>query len=283
MPAAWWVFIMGPLQDIIFRVCVVGGTIVLMSEQIPGGIISPQSQTDTTPTEVVVPLSPSPSPIASAAQNNDSVKQTVAEPVPQESEPVLPRKADEVTPEPIVQPETNPVDQTRFVHEIEEDYSGQTTSPSQQPVSWTASEYIAHQKSLGWYLILGGGSALLTAFIFLATGGDIISSIAVLVLSITFGIYAGRKPREQEYTLDENGVHIGARTYGFNILKSFSILDEGPFSSIVFMPLKRFMPLISIYYDPKDEEKIVNYLSEYLALEYRSHDPIERLMQKIRF
>lgn len=152
-----------------------------------------------------------------------------------------------------------------------------------EPVTWTASEYIAHKKNLSWYLILGAGAAVLTVLIYFITGGDLFSSLSVLTLAIVFGLYAGRQPREQNYALDNDGVHIGSRTYSFDVLKSFSVLDEGPFSSVVFMPMKRFMPLISIYYDPADEEKIVAYLSAIMPMEYRKHDNIERLMHKIKF
>jgi hypothetical protein len=39
------------------------------------------------------------------------------------------------------------------------------------------------------------------------------------------------------------------------------VVPEGAFNSIVFMPLKRFAVPLSIYYDPKDEDKIIAVLS----------------------
>lgn len=152
-----------------------------------------------------------------------------------------------------------------------------------EPVTWTASEYIAHKKHLSWYLALGAIVVVLAVIIYLITGGDTFSTVSVLVLAIIFGVYAGRPPREQEYVIDERGVSIGTRTYEYNVIKSFSVIEEGPFSSIVFVPMKRFMPLISIYYDPADEEKIVTYLSSVIPMEYRKRDNIERLMHKIKF
>ena len=152
-----------------------------------------------------------------------------------------------------------------------------------EPVYWTASEYIAHKKGLNWYLALGAIVVVLTVLIFFITGGDVFSSVCILILAIIFGVYAGRQPQEQEYVIDEKGVSIGKHTYTFDTLKSFSVIDEGAFSSIVFMPMKRFMPLISIYYDPADEDRIIAYLSSIMPMEYRKRDSIDRLMHKIKF
>lgn len=154
---------------------------------------------------------------------------------------------------------------------------------TEEPVVWTASEYIAHTKSVGWYVGLGAAAAVLTVIVFFFTHGDIISSLAVLIMSILFGVVAGRQPREQRYVLDDEGVHVGTKVYNYGAIKSFSVYDEPPFSSISFMPMKRFMPMISVYYDPADEQKIVEYLSTRLPLEYRKRDAIDRLMHKIRF
>jgi hypothetical protein len=98
-----------------------------------------------------------------------------------------------------------------------------------------------------------------------------------------FGFYASRKPRELAFKIDQGGVQIGDKYHSYDEFRTFSVVPEGAFSSIVFVPLKRFAPLISIYYAPADEEKIVNILTSYLAYEERKHDPIDNLMQRIRF
>lgn len=152
-----------------------------------------------------------------------------------------------------------------------------------ETISWTASEYIAHQKSLSWYAALVVLAVAFSGLIYFITGGDIMSSAVILLVAIVFGIYAGKNPKEQRYAISVNGVSVGAKTYSFNQLKSFSITDEGAFSSITFMPMKRFMPVISIYYDPQDEEKIADTISNYLPLENHPRDVVDGLMRKIRF
>ena len=150
-------------------------------------------------------------------------------------------------------------------------------------ISWTASEYIAHHKPSSWFVMLGIAAVVVTALVYALTDGDLISTIAIPLIAFVFGMYAHRQPREQRYALSNNGVTIGERTYGFGELRSFAIIDEGPFSSIVFVPMKRFAPMLSIYYDPKDEELIAEFLAARLPMDQRGHDAIDRLMKKIRF
>lgn len=150
-------------------------------------------------------------------------------------------------------------------------------------ISWTASEYIAHQKSTAWYVVLGLAAIAAAAAVYFITDGDIISTVVIVLVAIVFGIYAGRKPNVQQYRIGPEGITIGPKLYGFDHLKSFAVIDEGAFSSIMFMPLKRFMPTLTIYYDPKDEGQIVDLLAGYLPMEQRGHDAIDRLMKKIRF
>jgi len=158
-------------------------------------------------------------------------------------------------------------------------------APPQGPdgsIEWTASEFIAHEKSAIWYLSLSGAALLLAGLVWLVTK-DKISAGVVIFGAVLFGIYAARKPRQLQYRLDNHGLAIGAKHFSYGAFRSFSVVPEGGINSIVFSPLKRFAPLITIYYDPADEAKIVALLSERLPTEVRKKDAIDRLMWRIRF
>jgi hypothetical protein len=154
--------------------------------------------------------------------------------------------------------------------------------PMPQTVSWTASEFIAHEKNAGWYLVLVVAAAALAGLVYLFTR-DKISTAVVIFAAIIFGIYAARKPQTIGYQLTPHGLGIGQKFYDYGMFRSFAVIDEGAFSSVAFMPLKRFMPAISIYYDPADEEKIVKMLIDRLPMENRGHDLVERFLHSIRF
>jgi hypothetical protein len=151
-----------------------------------------------------------------------------------------------------------------------------------QEISWTASEFIAHDKDMSWYGGLGVVAAALMLLTFVITG-DYISSGIVLIMIACFGIFAARKPRTLPYRVDEAGLHIDKKTYSYHELKSFSLIQEGGVRSIQLMPLKRFMPPISIYMDPADEEKIIDVLANYLPMEQCEQELIEKLMRRLRF
>lgn len=166
---------------------------------------------------------------------------------------------------------------------------GQTTPTTAQLISkpvkavqWTASEFIAHHKTSGWYLMLGGGAVVLAAVVFLVTQ-DKISTAMVAVVAIIFGIFASRNPRELPYSVDNESLYIGDKVYPYATFRSFSVVQEEGVDSIRFMPLKRFMPILSIYFEPKDEQKIIDVLSQYLPVEERQLDTVDKLMHKIRF
>lgn len=159
---------------------------------------------------------------------------------------------------------------------------GRQPSFTPEPVQWTASEFVAHQKNSSWYALLGGAAAVAAVLVYLLTR-DKITVAMILIAAIAMGIFAGRKPRTLQYQLDASGVRIAQKLYPYGLFKSFSVIDEGPLSSIVLMPLKRFMPSISMYYEPSDEAVIVNMLSAYLPYEERQRDAVDSFMHRIRF
>jgi hypothetical protein len=149
-------------------------------------------------------------------------------------------------------------------------------------ISWTASEYIDHDKSFDWYLGLAVAAVLSAAALYIFFR-DIITSVTPLVAALALGIYARRQPRQLHYQVDSEGIAISNKFLPYESFRSFAIMDEGPFVSIAFLPLKRFGLLTTVYLDPKDEDRIIDVISQHLPLEPRDHDPVERLMKRIRF
>jgi len=149
-------------------------------------------------------------------------------------------------------------------------------------VTWTASEFIGHNKSPLWYLGLGGAILLLAAVVLWLTK-DIISTVVIVLVGIVMGIYGARQPRQLKYALSPNGLLIENRFFPLHAFRSYAVVDEGPLSSIVFMPLKRFGQLVTIYIDPSDEDKILDILSAQLPLDNHKSDAIDQFMKRIRF
>jgi hypothetical protein len=157
-----------------------------------------------------------------------------------------------------------------------------TFMPAADPVTWTASEFVSHEKNAGWYMLVVFGAIGLAAVIYLLTK-DLVSPIVIVVVGITFAAFGARKPRVLDYAIDSRGVHIGNRTYPFNMFRTFSVVEEGAIRSILLMPMQRFNLPISVYYDPADEDKIVEALGSYLPHQDRQPAAIDNFMRKIRF
>lgn len=157
-----------------------------------------------------------------------------------------------------------------------------TTAPESDVITWTASEFIAHQKSATWYSLSVLTAVGLGAIIYLLTR-DFFPTTVVPFGVILLAIYAGRQPRQETYRLDHVGLTIGNRHYGFHEFRSFTVVPEGAFSSIELTPLGRFAMYANLYFDPADEDRIVARLSQYLPLEEPRHSFVDGLMRRIHF
>ncbi len=149
-------------------------------------------------------------------------------------------------------------------------------------IEWTASEFIARHKPFWWYLALAVIAAALAAAVYFSSH-DYIAVAAVIIVCIIFGIIAARKPRSLTYKLDRRGLSIAGKLYPYNRFKAFSIMREGALSSLNLAPLRRFMPIMTVYYDPADEAAVTGIIGDYLPLENRQLDPIDKLLHKIHF
>lgn len=153
---------------------------------------------------------------------------------------------------------------------------------TESKITWSASEYIDHEKDAKWYLGITLVAAAVVAVVFLVTG-DLLAVVAIVLAFVVIAFYAKRKPQTKEYTIEENGLKIGDKAYEFSRFRSFSLVDEGGINSIWLRPLKRFVPPAVIYCSPEDEDKIIDRLSGFLPYEDHELDAIDRFSRRIRF
>ena len=154
-------------------------------------------------------------------------------------------------------------------------------NPRTKSISWEASEYIEHQHGANWYAGLVAATIALAAVVYLILK-DIFATATIAVVGVIVGVFVRQKPRTVGYEIDDSGISINGKRYGYNNFKSFTIFHEGGLSSVNLFPLKRFMPPITAYYELKDEEKITSALSNYLPYEERKMDTVDRLSRRLR-
>ncbi len=184
-------------------------------------------------------------------------------------------------PQPHEQGQYNPQDSSAPTAYSTSDQSAMPQEPDRE-VTWTALEFIAHHKDIRWYAIVIGITLVLAAIVRLLTR-DNISTVMVLIVGIFFCVAAARKPRMLTYTLNEDGLLIGGRFMPYTDFRSFTVFTDGRYSNIELIPMKRFMPLTSIYCSPESEDDVVDMLADFIPYEDRTHSFIDWLAHLIRF
>ena len=186
------------------------------------------------------------------------------------------------TPDPVVTPQPNANWAYQQENQPQQDTQSAPEPQAHEPVSWTASEFIAHHKSAGWYTTVVASFAAVCLVIYLVTG-DIVSVVAISIVVGLFLVVSSKKPRQQAYSVSNEGISVGQKFYPYADFKSFSLVHEGAVGYVSLMPLKRLMPEISIYFAPEDEARIIDVLAENLPNDQRGDKGLDRVMKQLRF
>lgn len=155
-------------------------------------------------------------------------------------------------------------------------------APRVDSVEWTASEFVAHEKGFGWYAALAAVSLVIAAVIYLVTR-DVFAVVVVLVMAIFFGVAGSRKPQVITYRVDNSGLTAGNKFYPYAAYKSFTMPQDGPFTAITLVPLKRVAFPVGAYLAPDSQEKVLDIISAHLPMERGEPGAVDRLMRQLRF
>ena len=151
-----------------------------------------------------------------------------------------------------------------------------------EPVHWSASEYIHGEKNGIWFVIFTiVVLALIAVDVFLLKSYTF--SLLVIVMAVAVIIYSRRPPQTIDYTLSgDQGLYVGDKLYHFNEFKAFGLIRDGEHHSIMLIPIKRFSPGVSVYFPEEVGEKIVDILGARLPMEMLKLDVIDIVVRKLR-
>jgi hypothetical protein len=152
----------------------------------------------------------------------------------------------------------------------ENKFDNKEASDKQENVSWTALEFIEHDRGSGWYVMLIAGAIILAVVIYFITKDYFAAAATVIVGFI-------------EYEITDNHIRVGERTYGYGMFKSFSVAHEGEHTSIVLEPVKKFVPPMTLYFPPEDEPHVTNAIGNHLPMQEHQPNITERLAHRFRF
>lgn len=152
----------------------------------------------------------------------------------------------------------------------------------QEAITWQASEYVHHEKGAEWFLaLIGVAAVLLVLDIVLIRSWTF--GVLIIVMAVAAIVVARRPPRVITYAVDSQGIQIDEKHFGFRDFRAFGVVQEGAFYSIRLIPIKRFMPMVSVYFPSELGEQIVDAFGARLPMEQIKLDPIDKFVEKIRF
>jgi hypothetical protein len=161
-------------------------------------------------------------------------------------------------------------------------YQQELQAQPTEAISWSASEFVSHEKNKSWYLLLIIYLFVLSGIVFAVTR-QILSVLVVFVLGAAVGVFGSLKPRELNYAVNTTGVSVGDKHYDFNSLKSFILYQDSAIPSVQLMPQKRLMMPITLYLPPENAGRIIEFLGEFLPVEQKQPDFVDRLTHKFHF
>lgn len=151
-----------------------------------------------------------------------------------------------------------------------------------EPVHWSAVEYINNEKGGLWFISFGLIVLALIAIDILFLHAYTFS-VLVIVMAISVVVFSRRPARTIDYTLSGNqGLYVGERLYHFSEFKSFGLIRDRNQHSLMLIPVKRFSPGVSVYFPKEAGERIVDILGTRLPMENLKLDMIDLIVQKLR-
>ena len=155
-------------------------------------------------------------------------------------------------------------------------------APTDTARAWSATEYVHHEKHTLWYGLYVLGTLLLSAVVYFTTK-DIMSTVIVFVAILGLVVFASRSPKVQDYEVAGDALRIGQKVYNLHDFKAFSVVEEGSTAEIMLHPLKRFLPMVSVYLPQNQVDDLADYLADSLPVEPYKPDAVDTLLRRIRF
>ncbi len=180
----------------------------------------------------------------------------------------------------LVAPIELPLQEDEYADEVAQDEDAVDTG-NDVLLRWQATEYIHHERTILWYVILG---IVVVIFIALAllVFHSITFAILIPVMLIALVVYIRRPPSILNYILSRKGLHINDHLYLYDQFKAFGVVSHEELHSVVLLPRKRFQVSQTVYFPEEVGERLVDMLAARLPMQEVHLDTIDRLLKKLR-
>ncbi|MEK9170661.1 MAG: hypothetical protein AAB674_03385 [Patescibacteria group bacterium] len=148
-------------------------------------------------------------------------------------------------------------------------------------ISWQAPEFKYEHKDISWYWL----SIIVTGLIILLAiwQKNPLFALFIAIAEIMIIFWAKEFPKTLNFKIDDKGVHIDKiKTYDYDDLKGFHIIEKENISELVLKTKNRLHPIIKIIIAKTNIVEIKDILNDHLPeIEYEESltDHIDRLLK----
>lgn len=147
---------------------------------------------------------------------------------------------------------------------------------SEALISWAAPTHPYIEKKPDWFWAVGIITLALAAVCFIF--GEIITGIFVIVAAAALVLHSSRPPQVVNYEINDRGIALDETLYPFLSLDSFWIPHDETPPKILIKSRKLLMPLMVIYIEEVDPEKVREVLLRYIAETEHREPMLKKIM-----
>lgn len=230
-------------------------------------------------TQPVQPVSPPPAqgPVVDTAALQAALDEPAVRPAPVQA-PVAPTPQ-LVQPQPVAQ-QSVPLEQPVQQPYVEQEAPEELDQDVDEPVVWSAQEFLHQEKGGAWFAIFGVVAAALIGLSIWTQAWTF--TVLVIVIAVLIVVYSRRPPRELTYSLSDEGLLVDGKLHTFDGFKAFGIVRDGEHFSVMLIPTQRFQPGVSVYFPEEAGEAIVDMLGSRLPMKDLKLDAVDKLVRLLR-
>lgn len=175
-----------------------------------------------------------------------------------------------------MEPNQQPVDQQLPV----EPQSAPQPVSADPAIQWQSPEYLSGDRTPLWFI-----GFWLSVIVLMVVAALLVQSwtfvILVPVMAAALMIYTHRPARPMSYVVSNQGLYINEQLHPLAEFRNFGVLQEEQMPALIFTPVKRFRPSITVYFPTEIGEPLVDFLGARLPMEAIKLDVFDKLLKKL--
>lgn len=117
------------------------------------------------------------------------------------------------------------------------------------PIEWSAPEYSHKEKTVDWFWTIG--LLALVGFGIAVWFHNYLFAIFILISGASLILFTLRAPQVVPLSITSDGISMGKEKYEWKQIKGFRIKSAEPYSKLLILTSKKFLPLYTISF-PKE-------------------------------